>query len=76
MDGQFLFLDPVAWRTHLLSEGAVLILREAATAIESGTYERFVAEIEQAGGWPAELEQLVTSLTTLAGEKERPGAQA
>lgn len=75
MDGQFLFLDPVAWRTHLLSEGAVLILREAATAIESGTYECFVAEIEQAGGWPPELEQLVASLRTLAGEKKRPGAQ-
>ena len=26
LDGQFLFLDPLRWDTHLLSAGAVIVL--------------------------------------------------
>lgn len=63
--GQFLFLDPLSWQTHQLNEGAVLVLQEAAEAIESGDFADFLHEIEQAGGWPPGLEFLVRSLATL-----------
>ena len=35
------FLDPLRWDTHLLSAGAVIVLREAALAIEAGCFEAF-----------------------------------
>lgn len=62
MDGQFLFLDPVSWQTHLLTPGAALVLREAALAIEEGRFDAFLAEIEEAGGWSPELAFLAQSL--------------
>lgn len=65
LDGQFLFLDPLEWKTHLLTEGAVVIVREAAAAIESGQFDSFLAEVAEAGGWPPGLERLVHSLTAL-----------
>ena len=63
--GQFVFLDPLSWQTHQLNESAVLVLLEAAEAIESGDFADFLHEIEQAGGWPPGLEFLVRSLATL-----------
>lgn len=71
LDGQFLFLDPQWWNTHLLSEGAVIVLREAAAAIEAGRFAAFCDEIREAGGWSPELAQLVETLTVLA-----PGTRA
>lgn len=71
IDGQFLFLDPQWWDTHLLSAGAALVLREAAEAIESGRFDAFCAEIDAAGGWPPGLERLVRTLTVLAAESAR-----
>ncbi len=65
LDGQFLFLDPLDWKTHRLTEGAVIVLREAAAAIESGQFDAFLAEVGEAGGWPPGLERLAFSLTTL-----------
>lgn len=65
LGGQFVFLDPISWQTHQLNESAVLILQEAAEAIESGDFADFLHEIEQAGGWPPGLEFLVRSLATL-----------
>ena len=65
LDGQFVFLDPLSWQTHQLNESAVLVLQEAAEAIESGHFADFLHEIEQAGGWPPGLEFLVHSLATL-----------
>ena len=65
LDGQFVFLDPLWWDTHLLSEGAVQVLREAAIAIESGEFDVFVAEVEAAGGWPPGLERLAQALASL-----------
>lgn len=65
MDGQFLFLDPVCWQTHLLTEGAALVLREAALAIEEARFDAFRDEVVQAGGWPPMLEQLVNTLRSL-----------
>ncbi|MDI3490807.1 MAG: hypothetical protein PWP11_2084 [Thauera sp.] len=65
LDGQFLFLDPLWLDTHLLSEGAVLILREAAAAIDDGRLSAFEHEIADMGGWPPGLERLVRSLATL-----------
>ena len=65
LDGQFVFLDPLSWQTHQLNESAVLVLLEAAEAIESGDFADFLHEIEQAGGWPPGLEFLVRSLATL-----------
>ncbi len=65
LDGQFLFLDPLDWKTHMLTEGAVIVLREAAAAIESGQFDAFLAEVGEAGGWPPGLERLAISLTTL-----------
>lgn len=64
-DGQFLFLDPLSWQTNLLTEGAMTVLKEAAEAIEHGRFDAFLAEVETAGGWPAGLEFLARSLTTL-----------
>lgn len=66
LDGQFLFLDPLSWETHLLTEGAVVVLQEAASAIEDGRFKAFLVEVEEAGGWPPGLEALVHSLTILA----------
>lgn len=66
MDGQFLFLDPVAWQTHLLTAAAAAVLEEAAQAIEQGAFAAFVDDVEAAGGWPPGLEFLARSLTTLA----------
>ncbi|TAH45791.1 MAG: hypothetical protein EYC67_09965 [Betaproteobacteria bacterium] len=74
VNGQFLFLDPVSWETHLLSKGAVLILSEAADAIEEQRFDAFLAEIAQAGEWPPGLEFLARSLTTLPAP-ERTTAQ-
>jgi hypothetical protein len=65
IDGQFLFLDPLRWDTHLLSEGAVIILREAARAIEAGGFAEFRAEVDAAGGWPPALERLAFALSAL-----------
>ena len=65
LDGQFVFLDPLWWDTHLLSEGAVQVLREAAIAIESSEFDAFVIEVEAAGGWPPGLERLVQALASL-----------
>lgn len=65
IDGQFLFLDPQWWNTHLLSPGAALILREAALAIEERRFEAFLREIDDAGGWPPGLERLAQTLTLL-----------
>lgn len=65
LGGQFVFLDPLSWQTHQLNESAVLVLLEAAEAIESGDFADFLHEIEQAGGWPPGLEFLVRSLATL-----------
>lgn len=66
LGGQFLFLDPLWWDTHLLSEGAAIVLREAAIALEAGQFASFRREIDEAGGWPANLEKLVFALSTLA----------
>ncbi len=65
LDGQFVFIDPVSWQIHCLSEGAVTVLRSAAESIECGDFEAFVGDVEAAGGWPPGLEFLVRSLTTL-----------
>lgn len=70
LDGQFLFLDPVSWQTFQLTEGAVTVLQEAAAAIEQGRFDAFQAEVAEAGGWPAELEFLARSLTTLKDSRE------
>lgn len=64
MDGQFLFLDPVSWQTHLLTPGAALVLREAALAIEEYRFDAFLAEIEEAGGWSPELAFLAHALAS------------
>lgn len=76
LGGQFLFLDPLWWDTHLLSEGAAVVLHEAAAAIEAGEFEAFRREIDAAGGWPADLEKLVLALSVLAepGWSECAGA--
>lgn len=68
LDGQFVFLDPVSWQTHHLNEGAVLVLQEAAKAIELGRFDAFIVEVEQAGGWPPGLEFLARSLTALCDQ--------
>ena len=65
LDGQFVFIDPLSWQTHCLSEGAVTVLRAAAEAIESGDIEAFFDDVDAAGGWPPGLEFLVSSLSTL-----------
>lgn len=65
LDGQFVFIDPLSWQTHRLSEGALTVLHVAVEAIESGEYEAFLADVEASGGWPPGLEFLVRSLTTL-----------
>ena len=70
LDGQYLFVDPLRWETHLLTEGAVVVLNQAAEAIEQGAFDAFVAEVADAGGWPPGLESLASSLLTL-GEAER-----
>ncbi len=66
LDGQFLFLDPLSWQTFQLSEGAVTVLHEAASAIEQGRFSAFLAEVDEAGGWPRELEPLARSLNSLS----------
>ena len=73
LDGQFLFLDPVSWHTHLLTPGAELVLREAALAIEEHRFDAFLAEIEEAGGWQPGLAFLAHSLLDL---HERNGIAA
>jgi hypothetical protein len=65
LDGQYLFLDPLRWETHLLSEGAVVVLTQAAKAIEMGEFDAFVADVVDAGGWPPGLEFLARSLLVL-----------
>lgn len=65
IDGQFLFLDPVSWNTHLLTPGAVTVLREAADAMENGRFDAFVDEVMDAGGWPPGLEFLARALSSL-----------
>lgn len=74
IDGQFLFLNPLSWETHLLTQGAVLVLQEAAAAIEEGHLESFLVEVAKAGGWPPGLEFLVHALATLANTAP-PSAQ-
>nr|WP_211206700.1 hypothetical protein [Thauera linaloolentis] len=69
LDGQFLFLDPLWWETHQLSEGAVQVLREAAEAIEAGRFEDFQRDVDAAGGWPPGLEKLTHTL--LLGDSPR-----
>lgn len=66
-EGQFLFLDPIAWETHLIEPGAKLILDEAALAIEDSRFDAFIEEVNEAGGWPPDLEFLARSLATLSG---------
>ena len=73
LDGQFVFLDPVSWQTHLLTEGAALVLREAALAIEEERFETFRDEVAEAGGWPPALEQLANTLNSL---HPHPGGRA
>lgn len=73
LDGQFLFLDPVSWQTHLLTPGAELVLREAALAIEEHRFDAVLAEIEEAGGWQPGLAFLAHSLLDL---HERNGIAA
>lgn len=73
LDGQFVFLDPLWWDTHLLSKGAVHVLREAAGAIETGAFEAFMCDVEAAGGWPPGLERLAHSLASLEGLREAQG---
>lgn len=65
IDGQFLFLDPISWNTHLLTAGAATVLSEAADAIEERRFAVFVREVDEAGGWPQGLEFLARSLTLL-----------
>lgn len=65
LDGQFLFLDPVSWQTFQLTEGDVIVLREAADALEQGSFEAFLLDVKEAGGWPPGLEYLVRALATL-----------
>ena len=71
--GQFVFLDPVSWQTHLLTEGAALVLREAALAIEEARFDAFRDEVVEAGGWPPALEQLANTLNSLL---PHPGGRA
>jgi hypothetical protein len=73
LDGQFVFLDPLWWDTHLLSKGAVEVLREAARAIESDQFEAFVRDVETAGGWPPGLERLALALASLQGRAAAEG---
>ena len=73
LHGQIVFLDPVAWQTHLLTEGAALVLREAALAIEEERFETFRDEVAEAGGWPPALEQLANALMSL---RRYPGGHA
>ena len=73
MDGQFVFLDPVSWQTHLLTEGAALVLREAALAIEEARFDAFRDEVVEVGGWPPALEQLANTLNSL---HHHPGGRA
>ena len=73
LDGQFLFLDPVSWQTHLLTPGAELVLREAALAIEEHRFDAFLSEIEEVGGWQPGLAFLAHSLLDL---HERNGIAA
>jgi hypothetical protein len=70
LDGQFLFLDPLWWDTHLLSGGAVEVLLEAAAAIEESRFDEFLGEIRAAGGWPPGLERLAHSLSSLGGGQD------
>lgn len=72
LDGQFVFLDPLWWDTHLLSAGAVTVLREAAAAIEDGSFDSFQTDIHAAGGWPAGLERLARALASLADDAAAP----
>lgn len=75
IDGQFVFLDPLWWDTHLLSAGAVEVLRQAASAIESGAFDAFASEVEAVGGWPPGLERLARALTTLQHADPDEGSQ-
>ncbi|MDD3353721.1 hypothetical protein [Zoogloea sp.] len=65
LDGQFLFMDPLHGQTHLLNEGAVEVLTEAAAALDAGVFSAFLCEVEEAGGWSPELEALARSLSIL-----------
>ena len=71
---QHLFLDPLFWQTHLLSDGAVTVLRHAAVAIEEKRFAAFLADVEASGGWPAGLEHLAHSLTTLGAMHSPAGS--
>lgn len=75
LDGQFLFLNPLSWETLLLSEGSVLVLREAAAAIEEGRFASFCAEVDDVGGWPPGLEFQARALATLAPAAAPTGAE-
>lgn len=65
IEGEFLFFDPVSWQTFQLTKGATTVLGEAADAIEQHRFRAFLSEIDEAGGWPAELEFLARGLTTV-----------
>ncbi|KON80935.1 hypothetical protein PA01_04225 [Azoarcus sp. PA01] len=73
LDGQFVFLNPLSWETHLVTESAVLVLREAAASIEEGRFDAFLDEVAEAGGWPPGLELLARSLTTLVDRERETG---
>lgn len=70
IDGHFLFLDPISWQSFELTEGAVILLREAASAIEQERFDDFLLEIREAGGWPTGLEFLVRALAELRQTNE------
>jgi len=72
VDGHFLFLDPISWQSFELTEGAVIVLREAASAIEQERFNDFLFEVREAGGWPPGLEFLVRALTELRQTNEFP----
>lgn len=74
LDGQFLFLDPLWWDTHLLSAGAVEVLTQAAEALEESRLGEFIEEVQAAGGWPPGLERLVSALASLDDARHEGGA--
>lgn len=75
LGGQFVFLDPLSWQTHQLNTDAMLVLQEAAKAIDSGQFSAFLDEIDEAGGWPPGLEFLAQSLATLAEDPDPARSQ-
>lgn len=65
LSGQYLFIDPILWETHLISAGSKHVLAEASSASDSGTFDSFLLEIAGLGGWPRDLEYLARSVAIL-----------